>query len=192
MKIKKPQQARKPRRYDEIIARLAPNGTLVEVGTWKGATALKVLQFRRDVNVVMVDPWLSGLIDPGLIVPAWLDSGSKMALADQSEVEAIHNSVVEKTRQFGERARILRMESVEAAQQFAGGSLDMVFIDANHSLEAVRSDIAAWLGKVKPGGIIGGHDYNHPRYPGCKQAVLEAFKEETISMGVDRTWWRTV
>ncbi len=189
MKIKKPQQARKPRRYDEIIARLAPNGTLVEVGTWKGTTAFKVLAARRDVIVVMVDPWRSGLVDDGLIEAAWLESGSKMATRAQSEVDAIYSSVFAMAAKFPRRARIIRSESVKAATVIADGSVDMVFIDANHSYESVKSDIEAWLPKVKPGGIIGGHDFAHPRYAGVKQAVVEAFGVDAVSLGNDRTWW---
>ena len=39
------------------------------------------------------------------------------------------------------------------------GLFDLIFIDADHSYEAVREDIIAWWPKVKNGGIISGHDY---------------------------------
>jgi len=180
---------RTPKRWEEIVQRISREGTLVEVGTWKGDTAFKVLSERPDVHVIMVDPWVSGLVDAGLIDASWLESGSKMATRAQSEVEAIYRSVFEKAEKFGSRARILRMESFDAAQQFEDGSLDMVFIDANHSYESVQADVAVWTLKVKPGGIIGGHDYNHPRFPGVRQAVVEAFGEKAIETAVDRTWW---
>ena len=34
----------------------------------------------------------------------------------------------------------------------------MVFIDADHRYHAVRADIRAWINKVRPGGILAGHD----------------------------------
>ena len=68
---------------------------------------------------------------------------------------------------------------------------DFVFIDANHSYDHVRADIGAWRKKIKPTGFISGHDYNHPRFPGVKTAVKEAFGN--VEIGVDHTWfhWMT-
>jgi len=73
----------------------------------------------------------------------------------------------------------------------ADGMLDMVFIDADHNYESVRSDIAAWRPKVKPGGIIAGHDYSGDMYgsfPGVDQAVHEAFGKENILKPSGSVW----
>lgn len=73
-----------------------------------------------------------------------------------------------------ERVRVLRIGSVEAARIFDDGTVDYVWIDANHNYEPVVADIAAWTKKIRPGGAIGGHDYT-PEYPGVQRAVREAF-----------------
>ena len=70
--------------------------------------------------------------------------------------------------------RILWMDTVAAAEHVEDEWADFVFIDAGHSYEAVRADIAAWLPKVRPGGWFGGHDY-HSAHPGVIRAVDEAF-----------------
>lgn len=49
--------------------------------------------------------------------------------------------------------------SLEAADDFADGSLDFVYIDANHSEPFVTQDIEAWTPKVRKGGVVAGHDY---------------------------------
>ena len=49
-------------------------------------------------------------------------------------------------------------------------SLDFVVIDAEHGYESVVADISAWLPKLKQGGVLFGHDYGHPRFPGVKRA----------------------
>ena len=53
--------------------------------------------------------------------------------------------------------------SLEAAKQIPDASLDFVYIDANHAFVDVVNDIDAWLKKIKPGGIIAGHDYTPRR-----------------------------
>lgn len=69
---------------------------------------------------------------------------------------------------------IYRMPSVEAAKLHRAHSADLVFIDANHTYPFVKQDIEAWLEIVKPGGVIGGHDYT-TGFPGVMQAVDEFF-----------------
>ena len=54
---------------------------------------------------------------------------------------------------------LIREWSVEAAKQFKNGSLDFVYIDANHDFANVVRDIAAWAPKVRKGGIVSGHDF---------------------------------
>src|SRR5574343_228018 len=47
----------------------------------------------------------------------------------------------------------------ERPKRFKKESLDFVYIDANHSLPFVIQDIFLWSEKVRPGGIVAGHDY---------------------------------
>jgi predicted O-methyltransferase YrrM len=54
--------------------------------------------------------------------------------------------------------RPLALPSTEASRLFPDGSVDLVFIDGNHGYSAVKEDIAAWLPKVRSGGILCGHD----------------------------------
>jgi predicted O-methyltransferase YrrM len=86
-----------------------------------------------------------------------------------------------------DRCTILPVDTTQAAKQVEDGSLDFIFIDAGHSYEAVRDDIAAWASKVKPGGWVGGHDY-HASHPGVIQAVDEAYGD-TVQHLEDAIWW---
>lgn len=65
---------------------------------------------------------------------------------------------------------------------------DFVFIDAAHDYESVKADIAAWWPKVKPGGILAGHDYCEA-WPGVKQAVDEAFPNRQLT---SKSVWFTI
>lgn len=94
--------------------------------------------------------------------------------------------------EFGNRSHMVRMYSLPAADLFRDGELDFVFIDADHSYEAVKQDINAWYGKVRSGGIIGGDDYA-TMWPGVPQAVNEFFANLGLVVNVDRdeprVWW---
>lgn len=67
---------------------------------------------------------------------------------------------------------VLRKDVTNASFSFYRGSVDLVFIDADHSYEAVKNDIRTWLPKVRRGGLLLGHDYNHRK---VKRAVDEIF-----------------
>jgi predicted O-methyltransferase YrrM len=82
-------------------------------------------------------------------------------------------------REFSERATLLDGDSADMAAHVADGTLDFVFIDADHSYAAVRKDIAAWRSKVRPGGWFGGHDYNR-KFPGVIRAVDFVFGARNV------------
>ena len=77
-----------------------------------------------------------------------------------------------------------------------GWTFDLVFIDADHSYETTKRDIELWAPKVKPGGILGGHDYNNPDYPqwGVARAVTEFAVSHVKEVELDRefTWFITL
>ena len=73
-----------------------------------------------------------------------------------------------------ERAKVYWTDSVSAAKEIPDGWADFVFIDAAHSYEAVKADIAAYESKVRPGGWFGGHDYHHA-FPGVIMAVDDRY-----------------
>lgn len=67
-------------------------------------------------------------------------------------------------KNFPGRVDIRRCDttSKQALKGIADGSLDFVFIDADHTYEGCKKDILAWAPKVRSGGLIAGHDFNWP------------------------------
>lgn len=51
-------------------------------------------------------------------------------------------------------------DSARAWQNFTDGSVDLLFVDGDHSYEGCLADINNWYCKVKPEGVILGHDYD--------------------------------
>lgn len=72
-------------------------------------------------------------------------------------------------------------DSAHAAELFPDNSLDFVFIDANHAYDFVKQDINLWAPKVRPGGIVSGHDYYESRYG--KVQVVKAVDEYVAEHG---------
>jgi predicted O-methyltransferase YrrM len=53
----------------------------------------------------------------------------------------------------------MRTTSEEASSHFEDESLDFVYIDGDHTYNAVTLDLEKWYPKVKKGGLFYGHDY---------------------------------
>lgn len=53
----------------------------------------------------------------------------------------------------------VKLTSVDASNKYDNHSIDLVYIDADHTYQSVVEDIMAWKAKVKPGGYIAGHDF---------------------------------
>lgn len=68
-------------------------------------------------------------------------------------------------------AKLIREPSIKALNRFKDGELDFVFIDADHRFDGIMVDIIEWSKKVKPYGIVSGHDYYHFRESGVMEAV---------------------
>ena len=117
----------------------------VEVGVARGDYSEEVLR-RWNGILYLVDAWKH------------LEQYRDTANGDDGVHEANYQSVKQKFA-GNENVVLVRKLSLEAAQDFADGSLDWVYIDANHSYEAVKADLAAWYPKVRNGGTISGHDY---------------------------------
>lgn len=80
---------------------------------------------------------------------------------------------------------IARATSPEIAKMFPDEFFDLVFIDADHSYDAVKKDILAWLPHVKYRRLLTGHDYFHGE-PGVVKAVDEIFGTSIIV--IKRVW----
>lgn len=121
-------------------------GTAVEVGVADGSYAASFLSLWPG-RYVMVDRWrcVAGYDDI-------------MNDSDAQHEERFRLAAAVAAR-YADRCTMLRMDSVEAAATFADQSLDFVYIDGDHSLKGCRRDLEAWWPKVRPGGVIAGHDY---------------------------------
>jgi hypothetical protein len=158
----------------EVLNRRGLVGTGAEVGVREGEFSEQILRRWNGRLLLSIDSW---------------------SATDDSEVsQADHDAMFERTRQrlapFGPRSEIRRRESRAAAAEIPVRSLDFVYIDAAHEYESVAADLAAWLDRVRPGGLLCGHDYydgfRYGHLYGVRRAVDELCQRRGLRLAVTR------
>lgn len=177
-------------RASELLKRLngAPALKGAEIGVFAGDMSKRLLLDER-VELTMVDSWEG---DGQAYSGSGEDWHRTLSQATQNAYAVKAARAVEFA---GARAEIVRARSDEAAQFISDGSLDFVFIDADHSYEGCKRDIELWWPKVRAGGVVSGHDYENTEWPdfGVKKAVDEvaASVGQSVDRGEDYTWFLT-
>lgn len=131
--------------------------TVVEIGSFQGVSSRTIALHCN--KLYCVDPW------------EW------QATVD---AEKVFDSILKDYPNINK----IKSNSVEASKLFEDNSLDLVYIDGDHSYDAIMQDISAWFKKVKINGYIAGHD-NY--IDDVRRAVTNNFGEnyETFS---DTSW----
>lgn len=119
---------------------MPPGALAVEVGSWKGRSTAAIAV--PHVNLVCVDTFRGMPND----ITAWI-----------ARREDIYSIFVSNMRRLNLHPKILVMDSIKAAGLFQNDSIDWIFLDSDHS--NFRAEFYSWLPKVKPGGLVSGHDF---------------------------------
>lgn len=148
------------------------NPVVAEIGVGTGRMSRELLK-RADLRLHMVDSFLPMTQQP----TAYVATRDNFALRDGNKVAEHRAAVMDVVHRYPKRAVLHETDSEMASHAFGDGGLHLVFVDADHSYEGVKRDIACWLPKVKTGGWLGGHDYANPDarfdFSGVKRAVDE-------------------
>lgn len=159
------------RLYRDAVTRAHNGSILVEVGAWKG----------RSTSFMGVEVANSGKKIDFFTVDTWLGSATEAAQVNDPDVQkgVLFDVFRRNIASIEQYVRPIRCKSVEAAEEFGDGSIDFIYLDAGHTYDDVRSDLAAWWPKLKRGGIIAGDDWEWQDSPGdfsIRRAVLEFCK----------------
>lgn len=90
-------------------------------------------------------------------VDAWKAYAGYRDHVSQIKLEGFFGIATQRTASFN--CELIRKFSLDAVKEFPRDLLDFVYIDGNHELPFVMNDIIEWSRRVRPGGVISGHDY---------------------------------
>lgn len=152
----------------------------VELGVWKGhstAFLARLVQSRPGAVVHAVDLF-EQTTDPAILGHA--------AHGDLPYLREIFHANLDLAGVL-DVVRTVVSETAEAAGPFDARSIDFVFVDARHDYASVLADVVAWSPKVRPGGVMAGHDAS---IGSVKQAITEHFGADRVQFDVMQdVWW---
>jgi len=136
--------------------------TCVEVGIGYGLHAKEILD---NTNVEKLY-----LIDPMCYYP---NDAFATDVINYGGFEKLVKNIKLHLNDYENRYTWFRTPSLSVTnEQIPDESIDAIFIDGDHSYEAVSKDLPFWWSKLKNGGWLLGDDYNSC-HPGTKRAVDE-------------------
>jgi hypothetical protein len=177
----------------------------IEVGSWKGLSTWILSQHAR--VLYCVDTWQAAESTPHMKEEATV-----------RDIFTIFKQNMVQLQLWG-KVKPLMMASLDASRIIKDEIVDMVFIDADHIYDSIKKDIHAWLPKVKPGGILCGHDCDilwrdcspsmkigidknlttdyiqhaiepgRGIHPGVTKAIHEIFNDEVNILPNSSIWW---
>lgn len=116
---------------------------VVEIGSWMGRSTHALLSGCPG-TVYAVDHFKGS--------PTERETNHKRALT-----EDIYSIFKQNMSEF-KNLVTLKLDSIEASKIFAPKGIDMVFIDGEHTYDAVKADIETWMPKCRK--LLCGHDGN--------------------------------
>jgi len=186
--------------YRHVVQKFnGDNIKFVEVGAWKGKSvafmAVEIINSGKKIEFHVVDPWLveksaaaAAGIDPSKTnYDEFLDPAIKKEYNVEGE-DQLYRDYIRNIEPVKDVIKSHRMPSLDAVNLFEDESIDFIFLDGDHSYEYVKQELHAWYPKVKPGGVIAGHDYIELTC-GVKQAVDEFFGVQRVKQAPDGSFY---
>lgn len=123
------------------------------------------------------DPWVADLgVGAGTTALAILEVRPDAVVAGVDISEDNLNWAEKLLENTGHKASWQRIhaDASAAAVQFEAEVFDLVMLDTSHEYGATCRELAAWLPKLRPGGILWAHDYDGPESEGVRKVIEEA------------------
>ena len=144
--------------YRRLVEDIPDGGAMAELGCALGRSICSVADIikRKNLKVTIVDTFV------GTAGEGTYNAGEKYRNQFEYNIKRFD---------IDSNVTILEGLTTDVVKTVPDKTLDLVFIDADHSYDAIKQDIKDWLPKVKEHGTISGHDYGN--VPGVGKAVNE-------------------
>lgn len=146
-----------------LARKLPEKGTIVEIGAYRGKSTCFIAEGikNRDVTFYTIDTF-----------------------ENQGMSEGLRDTFKEfrkNTLKYKDKIIVKKGFSYDVVKELKNIKIDLLWIDACHEYEAVKSDIEDWLPLVKKNGLLCFHDYyiEGPTHR-VKRAVDEAIAEDKL------------
>lgn len=176
--------------YSSIAFDVHDGARIVEVGSWQGKSIIYLANqfkaFGKRAHMHCVDTFDGGTDE---VLKARIEQMGGSTELFKRFSDNIHNAGVH----YMITPHV--ETSVEASKKFKDESVDVVFLDADHSYEAVKADLEAWYPKIKLGGLMAGHDFvfeNEVSRNGVIRACLEFFADKPFEVMPNGRVWKSV
>lgn len=150
-----------------------PEPRAVEIGSWQGKSTVCIAQGLRQkqgAQLTCIDPFdASG------------DNESKdMYDGRESDLDGPLRRAFEENLKGAEVRDLVDVRVGFSHDHVAEvhESIDLLFLDGDHSYEAIRRDFEDWSPKIKNGGYLAMHDVVHPVHEGPRRVVDELIKND--------------
>ena len=120
-----------------------------EVGVWRGEFAARMLR-----DCPEIDPYY--MIDPWRHLPQW----NKPCNVPDAEFADVFEDAMRQTEFARKRRRVLRGRTQDVVDEIPDHAIGFAYIDGDHTLRGITTDLICMLPKMRPGGIIVGDDFS--------------------------------
>ena len=174
---------------DDLVdyVNLPADAEVAEVGVYRGESCRIWAENYR--TVWAIDPWWENVTwAPKLSNAAQLNKAISLGIENLSDL-----FTVDIEKDFDTMCKSypninkIKATSATAASLFDNHSLDMVYIDGDHSYLSVMEDLSLWINKIKESGWIAGHDYSSEFHPNVIKAVND-YLGEPDEVFIDSSW----
>jgi predicted O-methyltransferase YrrM len=168
----------------------------IEIGCWKGASTLQILQAMNETNqndentLLCIDTWLGAA--EFYTNPTPERDLQKLLGYPQVYYQFLsniyHAGYLSNIRPLPLPSNIAYKTITNIPNHDVG--FDFVYIDGSHEYEDVLSDIKNYWPLLRQGGVMFGDDYTNSAFPGVKKAVDEIFADGGQLEIVDNWFWK--
>jgi predicted O-methyltransferase YrrM len=166
-----------PRPFERLSAVSQRSNLIgVEIGVAGGEHALSMLENLNIKKLYLVDPY--DLYDT-------YTEGKEIYGISQSTLKESEKSAREKLKKYERQIVWIKKQSNKAILDI-NDNLDFVYIDGNHAYDFVLEDLRKYYSLIRPGGVLGGHDY-YNGFTKSHSGVIAAVQEFASTANLDLT-----